>query len=62
LKKELSISFADLEKRVAAYFRANKELLIDIDSEGIIKNIDDLIQKGYVNRDEDLGVYEYLRD
>lgn len=44
------------------HFRQNKELLIDITQENVLKNIDDLIEKSYVSRDEDLGVYEYVRD
>jgi hypothetical protein len=62
LKKEMSISFDSLVSRVANHFRQSKDLLIDMSPENIQKNIDDLIEKSYVSRDEDLGVYEYVRD
>ena len=38
-----------------------KDLIIDIHQENIDTNIKELSERGYLNVDEDLSLYEYLK-
>ena len=60
LKKELTINIDEMFKRVEEYFGENNSCLIKLEKENISKNIDDLETKGYLEKDEDLGFFEYV--
>ena len=63
LKSEKSMAFKDLIDRITAHFKEpNMSLVLDLTTDDIEKNIKDLSEKGYLNIDQDLGLYEYLAD
>mgnify|MGYP002631672366 CR=1 FL=1 len=68
LKKEQSMNMEDMHQKVIGFFNPTSivdgrcNLLIDLTTEDIDQNVRDLCSKNFMQADEDLSLYEYIKD
>ena len=66
------MNMEDLHSRLLDFFSPDdlaresvdgrRNLILNLTSDDIARNVKDLCDKGYMSADEDLSLYEYLKD